>query len=281
MDYNEKNAKLYMGAVTSVEQFMSGALDEKVNAEIRKRALFGALFMAIPLWGLETIAYAIVLWGTYKKISDISGVPFRKNFVKNVLSGFILNIVITFALGCVLDFIPVLGWIGSAIVGYLSILLSGMGYVKALKIAHGNNAKLDLNFKKGVDGIRKNVDVSSSKNELDKTIGNIKRTNRFFDAVENKDAEEISNVVQEYKESRKQPKVIEDAAVVEEKAVKEPAKKSINSIKAPQKSKAEHLREHKALLDEGILTQEEFDIEKKKVLEGQIPSFDVVNQYNQ
>ena len=35
---------------------------------------------------------------------------------------------------------------------------------------------------------------------------------------------------------------------------------------APEKAKAEQLRELKALLDEGILTQSEFDAEKKRSL---------------
>lgn len=35
----------------------------------------------------------------------------------------------------------------------------------------------------------------------------------------------------------------------------------------PQKSKVEQLRELKSLLDDGILTQEEFDLEKKRILE--------------
>ena len=35
---------------------------------------------------------------------------------------------------------------------------------------------------------------------------------------------------------------------------------------APEKAKAEQLRELKALLDEGILTQSEFDAEKKRIL---------------
>lgn len=258
MDYNEKNARLYMGTITSMEQFMSGALDEKVNAAIRKRAIFGAIFMAIPLWGIETIAYMIVLWGTYRKISEISGVPFRENFFKNVLAGFILNVVITFTLGLLLDFIPVFGWIGSALVGYISILLSGMGYVKALKIAHGNKAKMDLNVKKGIDGFKKSVNVSSSQKDLDDTLSAIHQTNRFIDAVENKDAEEISNVVQEYRN-----KTIEDAVIVDENTTDKPTKEPTSS----NKSKSEHLRELKALLDDGILTQEEFNIEKKKILD--------------
>ena len=251
MSWNEKNANMYMGIVNSVEKFASGALDSEINAVIRKKAIIGALCMAIPLWGIETIVYAITLWGTYSKISDISGVPFRSNFIKNALSGFILNVVVTFVLGLALDFIPVLGWVGSALVGFLSIQFSGMGYVKALKLAHGRKAKKDVNIKKGISNLKKKIDMSDHQKELDETLGTVQRANRFLDAVENKDVEEITTIVQEHKEIQQ---------------TKEEAIATDNTIDVSSKSNIEKLRELKALLDEGILTQEEFAAEKKKVL---------------
>lgn len=251
MSWNEKNANMYMGIVNSVEKFASGALDSEINAVIRKKAIIGALCMAIPLWGIETIVYAITLWGTYSKISDISGVPFRSNFIKNALSGFILNVVVTFVLGLALDFMPVLGWVGSALVGFLSIQFSGMGYVKALKLAHGRKAKKDVNIKKGISNLKKKIDMSDHQKELDETLGTVQRANRFLDAVENKDVEEITNIVQEHKEIQQ---------------TKEEAIATDNTIDVSSKSNIEKLRELKDLLDEGILTQEEFAAEKKKVL---------------
>ena len=41
---------------------------------------------------------------------------------------------------------------------------------------------------------------------------------------------------------------------------------SISNSDNPSKSKIEQLRELKGLLDDGILTQEEFDAEKKRIL---------------
>ena len=41
----------------------------------------------------------------------------------------------------------------------------------------------------------------------------------------------------------------------------------VTDTNTPAKSRAEQLRELKGLLDEGILTQDEFDMEKKRVLE--------------
>lgn len=46
----------------------------------------------------------------------------------------------------------------------------------------------------------------------------------------------------------------------------EPKKETVNAV---PKSKADKLRELKQLLDEGILTQEEFEKEKKKILEAE------------
>jgi hypothetical protein len=64
------------------------------------------------------------LWGEYGKISEISGVPFRKHAVRNIIGGFI--------------------------VGYSSLEISGMGYVKMLKRLHGKKAKADLNISGGI-----------------------------------------------------------------------------------------------------------------------------------
>lgn len=124
--------------------------------------------MAIPLWGIETIIYAFLLWGAYSRISDISGVPFRENFIKNVLGGFVINILVTFVLCLVLDFIPVLGWIGSFAVGYISIYASAMGYVKALKAMHGKRAKADVNVNRGVAFMKQGT--SSFKSDLSGVI---------------------------------------------------------------------------------------------------------------
>ena len=42
---------------------------------------------------------------------------------------------------------------------------------------------------------------------------------------------------------------------------------NMSNSNIPEKSKAEQLRELKSLLDEGILTQDEFSAEKKRILE--------------
>lgn len=72
----------------------------------------------------------------------------------NVIGGFIVNIIVTFLLGLLLDFIPVVGWIGSFAVGYISIKISAMGYVKALKIFYGSKSKSDINIQRGINNMK-------------------------------------------------------------------------------------------------------------------------------
>ena len=144
--------RTYIKAAEKIEKFMEGALDKEINSQIKSRAIIGGLCMAIPLYGLETIIYAICLWGEYGKISEISGVPFKKHAVRNIIGGFIINIIITFVLNLILDLIPglILSSIGGFVVGYTSLELSGMGYVKMLKRLHGKKAKADLNISGGI-----------------------------------------------------------------------------------------------------------------------------------
>ncbi len=144
--------RTYIKAAEKIEKFMEGALDKEINSQIKSRAIIGGLCMAIPLYGLETIIYAICLWGEYGKISEISGVPFRKHAVRNIIGGFIINIIVTFVLNLIMDLIPglIISSIGGFIVGYSSLEISGMGYVKMLKRLHGKTAKADLNIDGGI-----------------------------------------------------------------------------------------------------------------------------------
>lgn len=231
----------YLKGAIKIEQFVEGALDDKIKAAVRTKALIGGVCMAVPLWGLETTIYAICLWGTYKKISKISGVPFRKNFVRNIISGFIVNIIITFILCMLLDFIPVVGWIGSFAVGYASLYLSAMGYVKALKVAHGDKAKSDLNLQRGMEFAKMKSNPSHS----------------IVNATVNKAAEveqKVDGFVKQLSDDTPLTQGVEEADVIEAT----PAKSAT--------TKTQMLLELKKLLDEGILTQEEFDQQKIKIL---------------
>jgi len=245
-------ANLYSAAANKLDQFMEGALDGEVKSKIRKKALVGGLCMAIPLWGIETIIYIFVLWKTYSEISNISGVSFKNSLVKNVISGMVINIIVTAILGAILDMIPVGGWIASFAMGYISLLMSGMGYVKALKVAHKDKAKLDLNARQGMQYM-KNGNVSAQANlNFQKAQDTAGHAHNAINAIQKKEYGKAYNILLKTKDEFNEEYITEDAIVADD---------------APStKSKTEILRDLKKLLDEGVLTEDEFQSEKKKIL---------------
>lgn len=146
--------KLAVQAFSKLDLFLEGALDAELNAVIRTRAIVGGLCLVIPLWGLETIIYIIALWGTYVKIANISTVPFKDHLLQNVGGAIIVNIIISIATGLILDTLGALTFgltfLLSFVIGFASVSISGMAYVKALKALHGSKAKADLNLKSGL-----------------------------------------------------------------------------------------------------------------------------------
>lgn len=146
----------YIQAAAKIEQFLDGALDDEITSNIKSRSIGGGFCMLIPLYGIETIIYAICLWGTYKKIAEICSVPFKDNIIKNIIGGCAINIIVTFVLGLVLDLIPglIISCIGSYIMGYLSIKASGAAYVKALKLMYGQKVTRNINLRQGIQNLQ-------------------------------------------------------------------------------------------------------------------------------
>lgn len=167
-------------ATVKLEQFVSGALDGEIKSMLTGKAILAGICMAVPLWGLETIVYGFCLWSAYSRISDISGVPFRAHFWRNLFGGIGVNVIVTAILGFALDFIPLLGWIGSFAVGFASLYVSAMGYVKMLKAIHGDKAKSDLNFSQGIQYMKQ--DTSSFNSTLQKSIDQGKKIDNFFNS---------------------------------------------------------------------------------------------------
>ena len=112
--------------------------------------------MVIPLWGIECILYAVVLWGMYAELCKLAKVPFWSNFFTSVLGGFIVNVIVVFILNLILDFIPVAGWIGAAVVGYCATLFSGCAYLEVLASLHKRGkVKERFNTSKAISSINK------------------------------------------------------------------------------------------------------------------------------
>lgn len=131
-------------------------LSNKVSSVVKTRSIIGAVIMVIPLWGIETILYAIVLWGMYAELCRLAKVPFWSNFFTSVLGGFIVNVIVVFILNLILDFIPIAGWIGAAVVGYCATLFSGCAYLEVLAGLHQNGrVKERFNTNKAISSIKK------------------------------------------------------------------------------------------------------------------------------
>ena len=179
--------KTYAQLARYIERFVDGAFDNEIKKAVRTRAVIAGVVMAVPLWGIETIVYIICLWGAYKKICDIGHVPFRENFVKNVLSGIITNVLVTFVLGLLMDLIPVVGWVASFALGYISLYLSAMGYLKVLKKFHGDKLKADLNIQRGMANLQNNPNYTDS--TFDKTVDQISRFDNAYQSRQLSDGE--------------------------------------------------------------------------------------------
>ena len=152
--------RLAIKAFSKLDQFLDGALDEKLKSSIRNRAIVGGVCMAIPLWGIETIVYFIVLWGMYSEVAKISTVPFKDHLLQNIGGAVVVNILVALFFGFLLDFFSVLGWIMSFVVGYASITLSGLAYIKTLKAIHGRKSHSTINFQRGYESMKKNSGFS-------------------------------------------------------------------------------------------------------------------------
>lgn len=119
---------------------MTGAADASLSKDvsdiIKRHSLYGAICMIVPLWGLETLIYIPILWGMYVKLCNKAEVPFWKNFFTSIIGGFIVNIIVVTILNILLDFIPLAGWIGAGIIGYVGTMLSGCAYLETLAKLH-------------------------------------------------------------------------------------------------------------------------------------------------
>lgn len=149
---------------------MTGAADASLSKEvskiIKKHSLYGALCMAIPLWGLETFIYIPILWGMYVKLCDKAKVPFWKNFFTSIIGGFIVNLIVVTILNILLDFIPLAGWIGAGIIGYIGTMVSGCAYLETLANLH-KKGKVKERF--NTDAAIKYMKEKAKSNAIDPT----------------------------------------------------------------------------------------------------------------
>jgi len=104
--------------------------DHDTAAIVRSHALWGAIVMALPLFGLDWIAFCCILWHMYSKLCERAH---KKLDTGNVIVGIIVNIVIAVVLDLLLTFVPVIGWLGTAFIVYLQFYLSGKSFIETIK----------------------------------------------------------------------------------------------------------------------------------------------------
>lgn len=141
----------------SMSNLADAGLSQQVSSCVKTRSIIAAIIMVFPLWGIEVVLYAVVLWGMYYELCRLAKVPFWKNFFTSVLGGFIVNVIVVFILNFILDFIPIGGWIAAAIMGYCATLFSGCAYLEVLAALHqSGKVKERFNSCKAFTSINKN-----------------------------------------------------------------------------------------------------------------------------
>lgn len=153
--------KFLKGAI-KVEEFIDAALDKEISSMITTRSIIAGIICLIPLGGFETIVYAILLWTMYGKIAQMAKTSFKDHLVKNVLGGFIVNIVIVWVLNAVCDFFGLgtmgLSFILAFIIGFIATKTSGAGFVAMLKLMHGKKAQVKFDVGAGIDALLSSKD---------------------------------------------------------------------------------------------------------------------------
>ena len=67
---------LSLKMVVATIKFADVALSKEVAKTVKTHSFIGAVCMAIPLFGLETIVYIWALWSMYVKISKYAQISF-------------------------------------------------------------------------------------------------------------------------------------------------------------------------------------------------------------
>ncbi|MBD5386925.1 hypothetical protein HDR70_03445 [bacterium] len=130
----------------TVDRYIDKGFSERAKKKVSNYALGGGLAFALPLFGLDNIIYMIILWGMYSGLSKIACETYHSSRTKNFIGGFIVNIIVASAIELALSFIPVVGWVGAFLVGYLSLKISGAAYLSALEVLYQGKVNERYNY---------------------------------------------------------------------------------------------------------------------------------------
>ncbi len=110
--------------------------EKDIAKVVKRRAFWGALIMALPLFGVEWIVFIIILWNMYSTLCEKVGTTLKFG---TIAVGLIVNIIVGIVIDALFTLIPILGWLGTGFVVYLQFYLSGKSYIETLRKAYPNN----------------------------------------------------------------------------------------------------------------------------------------------
>lgn len=129
-----------------VDRYIDKGFSKRARKKVSMCAFLGGLAFALPLFGLDNIIYMIILWGMYSSLSKMACEAYHSSRTKNFIGGFIVNFLVASAIELALSFIPVIGWVGAFLVGYLSLKISGAAYLSALEVLYQGNVSERYNY---------------------------------------------------------------------------------------------------------------------------------------
>jgi len=162
---------------------ISEPVSKKLKSIINTRSVVCGLVLMLPTPALDEIIYAILLWSMYGKLAKEAGVPFRNHFIKNVIGGFIVNIIVVIILDSIGDILSTfaIGFVLSFIVGVAFTKLSGHMFVNQLKIFHGDKVSNNPNVRVESEQTYNQQQFSSNNN-----IQSLPETSQYYLVINNK-----------------------------------------------------------------------------------------------
>ena len=138
--------KLMSKEAGTIDRYIDKGFSQRARKQVNRYALGGGITFALPLFGLDNIIYCVILWSMYSTLSKMACEAYHSSRTKNFVGGFIVNLLVASGIELLLSFIPVVGWIGAFLVGYLSLKVSGATYLSALEVLYQGKVNERYNY---------------------------------------------------------------------------------------------------------------------------------------
>lgn len=147
MDFKELNDdRKIISSSMKFNRYIDNGFSTQAKSIVNTHSILGAIAFALPLFGLDNIIYAGVLWHMYFSLCSLAKKSFNDNRAKSFIGAVIVNFIIASVIELILSFIPGVGIIGAAVTGFFSIKISGAAYLKTLEYLHNGNVAEKYNF---------------------------------------------------------------------------------------------------------------------------------------